>query len=127
MCLLVQWVMPSSLPLRQVRVMSTSSKKMHIAINTHDLDASIQAYQQRLNAKPVLVVPNEYALWRTDNLNFSVRQNLDLPPGVRHLGWEDEQAGDFTEERDVNGILWEHFAFAQQRQEILALWPDAAW
>lgn len=101
-------------------------KRIHLAISISDFDASIQDYTKRLGITPQVVVPGEYALWRTDSINLSLRKDPKTPPGsLRHLGWEDDSAEEFTSDTDCNGILWEHFAFKHQKQEILDLWPDS--
>lgn len=101
-------------------------KKFHLAICTHDLTASVEDYSQRLGQPPQLVVEDEYALWRTDSLNVSLRYDQSCSHGeVRHLGWEDETATEFSSDTDSHGILWERFSFAQQSEEIKALWPEA--
>ncbi len=101
-------------------------KKLHLAIATHDIAASIQDYSQRLGCEPCSFVPNEYALWRTDALNLSLRHDPDCSPGeLRHLGWEDDTAVSFSTETDINGILWECFTAQQQADEINAIWPEA--
>jgi hypothetical protein len=101
-------------------------RKLHIAISTDRLAATVEDYTTRLGAAPALVVDGEYALWRTGTLNVSVRFDAGSATGtLRHLGWEDPAAGGFTEETDVNGIVWEHFSAAQQADEINRLWPGA--
>ncbi|WP_437567089.1 hypothetical protein [Sorangium sp. So ce542] len=101
-------------------------RKIHIALGVSSLADSITDYTQRLAAQPQVIVPGQYALWRTDAVNFSIRQLPDGgAPGLRHLGWEDDDAGAFSEARDCNGILWEEFGPEHQLQEILGLWPDA--
>jgi hypothetical protein len=101
-------------------------RKFHIALGVVSLSDSIADYTQRLGAQPQVMVPGEYALWRTEALNISIRQ---VPagdvPGLRHLGWEESTVSSFTETRDCNGILWEEFSAEQQLKEILALWPEA--
>lgn len=100
--------------------------KLHLALTTHDLEASIADYTQRLGAEPCSVVPGAYALWRTESLNVSVRLDLGSPRGsLRHLGWEDPSAEAFSRDTDVNGIVWERFSAAQQAAEINGLWPQA--
>ena len=100
-------------------------KRIHIAIATRDIAATVQDYSARLGIKPCVVVPGEYALWRNAFLNLSVRQDSSCSPGdLRHLGWEDETATAFTTETDCNGILWERFAAHHQATEINELWPD---
>ena len=99
-------------------------KRLHIAISTQDIAATVQDYTQRLGAEPVVVVPGDYALWRTDSLNFSVRQDLVCASGtLRHFGWEDDAATTFTTDTDCNGLLWEHFAAHHQATEINEIWP----
>ena len=101
------------------------NKKFHIAVAVSDLEATIQEYTRRLGAAPTLVVADEYALWRTDTLNFSVRKTTDAPGAVRHVGWEDPSASGFTREKDANGLLWERFTQQDQQEEINRLWPTA--
>lgn len=101
-------------------------KKLHLAIATQDIAATVKDYSERLNAKPCLIVEGEYALWRTDTLNLSIRQDNNFAPGsLRHLGWEDSAATEMTSETDVNGILWERFTKEQQAEEIKEIWSDA--
>lgn len=99
-------------------------KRLHLAIATHNIAATVQDYSVRLGSQPCVVVPGEYALWRTDTLNISVRYAPSAQPGeLRHLGWEDESAQTFTTETDCNGILWERFTAQHQGAEINQLWP----
>ena len=101
-------------------------KKIHIAISTNKIDNSIRDYSQRLGCEPCSVISGEYALWRTEQLNLSIRQDDSCKTGeLRHLGWEDSQADTFTQETDVNGIVWENFSAQQQAEEINELWPEA--
>jgi hypothetical protein len=100
-------------------------KKFHIAINTVDLDASISDYTLRLECSPCVIVQNEYALWRTESLNFSIRCSDDNG-NFRHLGWEDETALEFSKDIDCNGITWEKFTASQQQEEIELIWADKA-
>lgn len=99
-------------------------KRMHIAVATHDVEASIEDYSARFGVRPCSSVAGEYALWRTASVNLSVRKDLQCSPGsLRHLGFEDPQAHAFTMSRDVNGIDWENFTAEQQAAEIEAAWP----
>jgi catechol 2,3-dioxygenase-like lactoylglutathione lyase family enzyme len=101
-------------------------RRIHIAIATHDIAATVEDYSKRFGLQPCVVVANEYALWRTESFNFSVRQDTRCQPGeLRHLGWEDEAAQTFTSETDCNGILWEQFAAHHQAAEIQEIWPYA--
>jgi hypothetical protein len=101
-------------------------KKLHIAISTDKIEETIEDYSRRLGALPCSSVPGEYALWRTESLNVSVRQDSDCAAGsLRHLGWEDPTATEFTQDMDVNGIVWEQFAAQHQADEINSIWPEA--
>ncbi|MGB3308997.1 MAG: hypothetical protein WBG32_07070 [Nodosilinea sp.] len=102
------------------------AKKLHIALSTEDVAASVADYSERLGCEPSLVVEGIYALWRTDHLNLSIRQAAGVSPGqLRHLGWEDDTAEAFTADVDVNGITWERFAAHHQADEINEIWPKA--
>jgi ribosomal-protein-alanine N-acetyltransferase len=98
---------------------------VHIALAVEHLPAAVADHEQRLGAAPLLVIPGQYALFRTDVLNLSLRV---VPPGdspVRHLGFEVDRADCFTEERDASGVVWETFTFEQQLAEIEAAWPGS--
>jgi hypothetical protein len=97
------------------------NKKFHIAINSTDLNASISDYTLRLGCEPCVIVQNDYALWRTEFLNFSVRCSGDSS-NLRHLGWEDATALKFSKDIDCNGITWEKFTASQQQEEIESIW-----
>lgn len=101
------------------------AKRFHIAIGVSDVSESVRDYSVRLGCAPAVHVPDEYALWRTEAVNFSVRRAPDRI-GLRHLGWEDASASAFSEETDTNGIVWERFSAEQQRQEIERYWPSKA-
>lgn len=99
-------------------------KKLHIALATNNISGCIEDYSRRLGAEPCVVVADEYALWRTNTLNLSIRQDANCHQGeLRHLGWEDPSAAQFTQETDVNGIVWENFNAGQQADEINQTWP----
>lgn len=101
-------------------------KKLHLAIATDNLAATVADYSKRLSVKPALVIENVYALWRTESLNLSIRQDPSCPSGtLRHLGWEDPEAETYSEDTDVNGIVWETFSAAVQVAEINEMWPQA--
>jgi hypothetical protein len=100
-------------------------KKFHLALSVKDIDASVAEYSKRLGCKPQLIVPKTYALWRTETLNVSIRV-VDQDAGMlRHLGWEDSEAKEFTSATDCNGILWENFNAQNQQDEIERAWPGA--
>lgn len=100
--------------------------KLHLALSTRDLTASVADYSARLGMPPDTMVEGAYALWRTPCLNFTVRVDPACEPGgLRHLGWEDVDAPEFSEDTDVNGIVWERFSAQQQAAEINQIWPQA--
>ncbi|MBX7148775.1 hypothetical protein K1X76_06775 [bacterium] len=99
-------------------------KKFHIALSVKDIEISVQDYSKRLECEPTVVIENEYALWRTNTLNFSIRK-AENPGTLRHVGWEDDEAKAFDAEKDVNGILWERFTESLQAQEIENMWPGS--
>ncbi|MDX8376656.1 MAG: hypothetical protein R8L53_01385 [Mariprofundales bacterium] len=101
-------------------------KKLHLAISTNKIGETIKDYTSRLGIEPCSFVPNEYALWRTESLNVSIRQDSKCKPGeLRHLGWEDSEAPTFSQDTDANGIVWERFSAQQQADEINELWSEA--
>jgi len=103
-------------------------RKLHLAISTADVAKSVEDYSRRLACEPCVVVPGEYALWRTNTINFSVRLNSAIASGsLRHLGWEDLGAEEFSFDTDVNGIVWENFSAEQQADEIEEAWPGTGY
>ena len=101
-------------------------KKLHIAIATKKIEETVEDYSVRLGTTPCSFVPNEYALWRTESLNISIRQDSKCVSGeLRHLGWEDSSASQFSQDTDVNGIVWERFSAQNQADEINEIWPEA--
>jgi hypothetical protein len=101
-------------------------RKLHIAISTDKIEKTIADYSARLGVQPCSLIPGEYALWRTESLNVSVRQDPAVEAGsLRHLGWEDPTAPEFTQDTDVNGIVWERFTAQHQADEINKTWPEA--
>jgi hypothetical protein len=99
-------------------------KKIHIAIAVADIAASVADYSQRLDCQPCVLVTGEYALWRTETINFSIRQTGEAIGLVRHLGWEDANAKVFSKEIDVNGLVWERFNAENQADEIKEIWSN---
>ncbi len=103
-------------------------RKIHLAISTADVAKTIQDYSQRLACAPCIVVPGEYALWRTETINLSVRLDSATAPGsLRHMGWEDSASEEFSVDTDVNGVVWENFSAEQQADEIEAAWPGTGY
>lgn len=99
-------------------------RRFHIALSIENIEESIVDYSRILGCAPCVVVPNEYALWRNDVVNFSIKRVENAQERLRHLGWEDSDANSFTMENDKNGITWEKFSASQQAEEINRIWPD---
>ena len=99
-------------------------KRLHLAIATKNIEATVSDYSKRFGCEPCVIVPAQYALWRTKSLNVSVRQDSSCKSGeLRHMGWEDPTAVTFSEDSDVNGVTWETFTAEQQAEEIEEAWP----
>lgn len=98
---------------------------LHLALAVKNIEQSVADYSVRLGAPPVVMVPGEYALWRTRTLNLSIRRTSEAAGTLRHLGWEDTEATEFSTEIDCNGIVWENFSPLHQAQEINEIWPGA--
>ena len=94
-------------------------RRFHIALAVADLTASIRDYSVRLGVEPTAVVSGKYAMWRTSQLNFSINQMPQRAGQLRHLGFEDSAAGDFSSDHDVNGIEWELFSPEAQDDKIV--------
>jgi len=98
--------------------------RFHIALSATDVEAVVADYRARLGVEPVVTVRGTYALFRTRELNLSIRQDSRVPSGqLRHLGWEDPNATAFSAETDSLGIVWERFNAEAQAKEIEAAWP----
>ncbi|MDQ6645662.1 MAG: hypothetical protein M3Y93_00310, partial [Pseudomonadota bacterium] len=95
-------------------------KRFHIALAVADLNASIADYSARLGQPPQVVVADTYALWRTDQLNFSINQQAEGAGQLRHVGFEDDEATGFHCDADVNGIAWENFSSLAQDLRIIS-------
>lgn len=100
-------------------------KKLHLAIGVANIEESVKQYSLEFEASPVLIIPGEYALWRTDSLNVSIRKTKPEEFGkLRHLGWEKESVSKFSLKKDINGIDWEEFDAKLQEDEIKSIWPN---
>lgn len=98
-------------------------RRFHISLAVADLQASVRDYSQRLGVTPTAVVTGKYAMWRTDQLNFSINEMPERAGQLRHLGWEDSGAGPaFTSDHDTNGIEWELFSPYVQDDKILEVY-----
>jgi hypothetical protein len=101
------------------------NRRVHIALAVRELNDSIRDYSARLGVEPCCVVEGKYALWRTETLNLSISVDLAAAGRLRHLGFEDPDTPAASVATDVNGIEWERFTEAQQREEIRRKWPHA--
>ena len=101
------------------------ARRIHVALGVEDVNRSVEDYSERLGCRPVAHIQGEYALWRTNEVNLSIRRSSG-PASLRHLGWEEASAPEFRSDVDVNGITWEHFSAEQQDAEILRHWPTEA-
>jgi hypothetical protein len=97
-------------------------RRFHIALAVADLKDSIRDYSARLGIEPTAVVAGKYAMWRTDALNFSINQMPARAGQLRHLGFEDSEAGSFSSDHDVNGIEWELFSPKAQDEKIVEVY-----
>ena len=101
------------------------SKKIHLALSVKNLDEVVKDYNKRLGSSPEVFIPNEYALWRTNEVNLSVRVDPSFQPGsLLHLGFEDPSVDGFTSTIDSIGIVWESFRAQDQLDEINSIWPE---
>lgn len=94
-------------------------KRFHIALAVANLDESIADYSERLGQPPSAVVPGQYAMWRTDLLNFSINEKPEKAGQLRHVGFEDDAVEGYSSSRDVNGLEWELFSAAEQDRRIV--------
>ncbi len=95
-----------------------SEKKFHISIAVADFTKSVTDYNKRIGQEAEMVVPNKYALWRTEQVNFTIVYNPHLSGQVRHLGFEETQVNFILEDKDCNGITWQKFSHKNQLEEI---------
>lgn len=103
----------------------TVMKKLHLALGVENIEKSVQDYTEKFQSEPCVVIKNEYALFRTETVNLSIRKVNKSQLGLRHLGWEDDEYESFSEEKDCNGITWEFFNKGAQIEEILKAWPES--
>jgi hypothetical protein len=71
-----------------------------------------------------VVVAGKYAMWRTQQLNFSINELPQRVGQLRHLGFEDDSARSFSVDRDINGIEWELFSPDDQDKKIREMYGN---
>lgn len=62
--------------------------RVHVALGVTDLPSAVDDYTRLLGREPELVIPDAYALFRTRELNLSLRVTAGEAGQVRHLGFE---------------------------------------
>lgn len=93
-------------------------KRFHISLSVADLAESIAEYTRRLGKPPRTMVTDTYAMWRTDELNFSVVRDAEHAGQVRNIGFEDDAAAEYDRDVDINGVVWERFSSLTQDLKI---------
>jgi len=76
--------------------------------------------------EPAKLVAGEYALWRTETLNFSIRRAKETPATLRHVGWERPGGARVSKK---NRCEWNCVGALQRRapaKRIEELWPTEA-
>lgn len=99
-------------------------RRIHIALAVASVAESVEDYSQRIGARPTVVVTGKYAMWRTDQMNFSINEIPDRAGQLRHLGFEDDGAEGFGSDTDVNGIMWELFSPRAQDEKIREIYGE---
>ena len=62
-------------------------KKFPIALGVSNIEESDRDYSLRFDQEADLVIPGEYAIWRTQTLNVSIRRvPLEDSAKLRHFG-----------------------------------------
>ena len=102
-----------------------NNQKLHLALGVKDINESIKDYSRRFSCDPVVIIDNQYALFRTETFNLSIRRVDVESIGLRHLGFESEDYSEFQSDKDCNGFLWETFSKQDQIKEIVEMWPDS--
>lgn len=101
-------------------------RRIHIALAVANIAESVEDYSGRIGARPVVVVTGKYAMWRTDQMNFSINEISERAGQLRHMGFEDDTAPGFSSDTDVNGIMWELFSPTAQDEKIVQIYGEPA-
>ncbi len=97
-------------------------RRIHIALAVGSISESVKDYTARIGAEPTVVVDGKYAMWRTEQMNFSINEIPARAGQLRHLGFEDEDATGFSMDHDVNNIMWELFSPSAQDEKIIEIY-----
>jgi catechol 2,3-dioxygenase-like lactoylglutathione lyase family enzyme len=75
-------------------------KRFHVHVSVADLATSIGFYSRLFGAEPVVTKP-DYAKWMLDDprINFAI-STREGQPGLNHLGFQVESAGELTQLRE---------------------------
>ncbi len=93
-------------------------RRIHIALAVRSISESVPDYSRRIGSQPTVVVDGKYAMWRTDQMNFSINEIPARAGQLRHLGFEDDDAEGFSMDHDSNNIMWELFSPLAQDEKI---------
>lgn len=99
-------------------------RRIHIALAVANIAESVEDYSNRIGARPTVVVTGKYAMWRTDQMNFSINEIPERAGQLRHMGFEDDAAEGFGSDTDVNGIMWELFSPTAQDAKIVDMYGE---
>ena len=99
--------------------------RVHVALGVTDLRSAVDDYTRLLGREPELVIPDAYALFRTRELNLSLRVTAGEAGQVRHLGFELDEPTPFAAIPVGGAVTWEFFDARAQADEIHAAWPTS--
>ena len=100
-------------------------RRIHIALAVESISKSVADYTQRIGTEPTVVVGGNYAMWRTDQMNFSINEQPENAGQLRHLGFEDDDANGFSMDHDCNGIMWELISPQAQDEKIVDVYGSS--
>ena len=109
-------------PFQQGAKRGLKMRRIHIALAVANVAESVPDYSNRIGQEPTVVVTGKYAMWRTDQMNFSINEIPDRAGQLRHMGFEDDAAKGFSSDTDVNGIMWELFSPQAQDDKIVEMY-----
>ncbi|MFT4561502.1 MAG: hypothetical protein ACI9BW_001243 [Gammaproteobacteria bacterium] len=99
-------------------------RRIHIALAVGSITDSVEDYSVRIGAEPTVVVSGKYAMWRTDQMNFSINEIPERAGELRHLGFEDDSVEGFSAATDVNNLVWELFSPKAQDEKIREIYGE---
>jgi len=99
-------------------------RRIHIALAVGSIADSVEDYTDRIGENPTVVVRGKYAMWRIDQMNFFINEIPERTGQLRHLGFEDDSAIEFSAETDTNDIVWELFSPQAQDEKIVEIYGE---